>query len=242
MEVSEINKIRLANLKKEVGKFGSIAEFARAFDGIDASYISALFNGYRSFGERSARNTEKKLGLPSGYLDLMPKEVDINEEASPNVEQSAAVRRGKSQSVFEILDVRASCGPGSINSDYPEVISRLIMPTEKALELIGVTNHDGRVKVINASNDSMSPTIKPKDLLFVDTSVIEYRGEGIYLLVNIDELLCKRLQRVGSVINVKSDNPAYDSWEWKPNDSVRVVGRVLCAMPIEFKVFYRGNE
>lgn len=164
----------------------------------------------------------------------------VDAKAVPDANQDASIK--KSQSVFEILDVRASCGSGSINSDYPEVISRLIMPTEKALELIGVTNHDGRVKVINASNDSMSPTIKPKDLLFVDTSVIEYRGEGIYLLVNIDELLCKRLQRVGSIINVKSDNPAYDSWEWKPDDRVMVVGRVLCAMPIEFKVFYRGNE
>ncbi len=59
---------RISALRKLVKETGTQAEFARKY-GLDASYISQILSGHRGFGERSARNFEKKIGLPHGYLD-----------------------------------------------------------------------------------------------------------------------------------------------------------------------------
>jgi len=64
----EIHQIRLERLRSLVDRFKSIAAFARYYN-LEANYISHLFNGYRSFGERSARQMEKKMGLEPGYFD-----------------------------------------------------------------------------------------------------------------------------------------------------------------------------
>lgn len=74
-------EIRLENLKKfineleEQGKAKSFAEIARIYDGVDASYLSQLVNGYRNLGEKAARNLEKKFQLPDFYFDRQPEVV-----------------------------------------------------------------------------------------------------------------------------------------------------------------------
>ena len=114
------------------------------------------------------------------------------------------------------------------------------MPSERAFELIGTANRNGQIKVINAVKDSMIPTINPNDLLFVDVSVKEYVGESIYILYHGNELVCKRLSLVGKDLIVSSDNEFYKAWNWadKP-EATKIVGKVLRALPMNFKVF--GN-
>lgn len=144
----------------------------------------------------------------------------------------------KNQAVFALLDVRAACGTGIAASDHPEVVSMMSMPIGMAQTLLGTTNKAGAVKIVSAANDSMAPTIEPDDLLFVDTSTIEYMTEGVYLLVHDGHLICKRLSRPGKDIIVSSDNPHYKSWNWSDRpDQTRIVGRVLRALPIQFKKF-----
>ena len=142
--------------------------------------------------------------------------------------------------VFEALDVKAACGSGLISSDYPEIISRMVMPVEKAFELIGSINKSRNIKVIIAAKDSMVPTINPNDLLFVDTSINDYSGEAVYVLLHGGELLCKRLSLVGKDLKVISDNKSYESWLWidRPEET-RIIGKVVRALPMNFKNF--GN-
>lgn len=61
---------RVRNLKRFIEGYGSAAEVARKFDGLDASYLSQLLNRHRNFGERSARNIEGLCGLEDGYFDI----------------------------------------------------------------------------------------------------------------------------------------------------------------------------
>lgn len=142
--------------------------------------------------------------------------------------------------VYDLLDVRAACGTGLLNPDYPEIVQRLVMSSKTAQELIGNLNRAGNIKVILAAKDSMVPTINPNDLLFVDTVATEYKGEGIYIILHGGELLCKRLSLAGRNILVQSDNEKYASWLWseKP-DETRIIGKVLRALPMNFKNF--GN-
>lgn len=142
--------------------------------------------------------------------------------------------------VYDLLDVRAACGTGLLNPDYPEIVQRLVMSSKTAQELIGNLNKAGNIKVILAAKDSMVPTINPNDLLFVDTVATEYKGEGIYIILHGGELLCKRLSLAGRNVLVQSDNEKYASWLWseKP-DETRIIGKVLRALPMNFKNF--GN-
>ncbi|MCU4709977.1 LexA family protein [Acinetobacter pittii] len=66
---------RRKNLRKaidaliESGKFKSDVAFCEYYD-LSTSHISQMINGHGSFGERAARNLEKKVGWIDGFLDL----------------------------------------------------------------------------------------------------------------------------------------------------------------------------
>lgn len=60
---------RIEKLKLLIEQAGGLAKFARMYEGIDATYLSQLLNGYRNFGEKSARNMEARIGLPPGWFD-----------------------------------------------------------------------------------------------------------------------------------------------------------------------------
>lgn len=79
----EIRDIRVAHLRRLVDAAGTIVAFAKRHEGVDPTYVSQLLNRHRSFGERAARNMERRLGLPSGYLDR--NEADNNVEPGPEM-------------------------------------------------------------------------------------------------------------------------------------------------------------
>lgn len=66
----DINELRVSALRRLMGGL-SQAEFAEKYD-LNASYISQILSGHRSFGERAATNMEKKIGLPVGTLSRPP--------------------------------------------------------------------------------------------------------------------------------------------------------------------------
>lgn len=70
MEASDIRRERLRNWIAEQFD-GRIASLCRYYDlpPSMASYISQLLSGTRSFGERAARNLERKCRRPVGWLD-----------------------------------------------------------------------------------------------------------------------------------------------------------------------------
>src|SRR5690606_33075987 len=209
---------------------GNMAEFGRAVGRERAQikqYLSPDYNEGRSIGERVARDIEQKIGVPRGALD-----------AEESTAFQAPQVTAEDRAVFALLDVQAACGTGLMASDHPEVVSMMSMPIGMAQTLLGTTNKTGAVKIVSAANDSMAPTIEPDDLLFVDTSTVEYTTEGVYLLVHDGHLICKRLSRPGKDIIVSSDNPHYKSWKWDERpEQTRIVGRVLRALPIQFKKF-----
>lgn len=70
--------VRVSKLRKLVDEAGGPAAFARKYSRkdadkpIDETYVSQILNGHRAFGERAARNMERRAGLPSGYFDEQP--------------------------------------------------------------------------------------------------------------------------------------------------------------------------
>lgn len=130
---------------------------------------------------------------------------------------------------FDLLDVTATAGKGYYNEDFPETVQKVIFKLDWAKKNIGSNLRN--IHLITAKGDSMEPTIKSGDILFVDSTVQFYNGEGIYVISDENGVKVKRLQsRTGSGgMNIISDNSRYkieqlNREEW---EHVRVCGRVV---------------
>jgi phage repressor protein C with HTH and peptisase S24 domain len=72
-------------------------------------------------------------------------------------------------------------------------------------------------------------------VLFVDSTVRAYDGDGIYIIARGNDVQVKRLQKLnGDVLAIISDNRAYESERLTGEDaeSVVICGRVLAAWTI----------
>ena len=77
--------------------------------------------------------------------------------------------------------------------------------------------------------DSMQPTLQEGDLVLVNTARHQPSPPGIFVLFDGMALVAKRLELTsdGSQprVRVRSDNPAYDTYE-HPLEAIIIVGRV----------------
>ena len=83
--------------------------------------------------------------------------------------------------------------------------------------------------VLEASGDSMVPTIADGDHLLIDTSQNDPRRDGIYVIRLDDELLVKRVtvDPARRTVTISSDNPCYRPIESLPLAEIEVAGRVI---------------
>ncbi|EHN8791559.1 helix-turn-helix transcriptional regulator [Enterobacter kobei] len=139
----------------------------------------------------------------------------------------------------DVLDVKASAGPGNIvTSDFIETIRAIEYTTEQARALFG-NRPAAHVKVITVNGDSMDGTISPGDQIFVDTGVTHFDGDGVYVFVFGKTLHVKRLQMQRDRLAVISDNPIYEKWYVEPEDedTFYVMAKVLLRQSVDYKRF-----
>lgn len=224
------NRIRELRLAKGM----KISDLAEAV-GIDGANISRLETGkQKSFTEQSLTKFAEALGVSVAHL-FTPSEnrstVYEYSKSSPVIGEDKAVFR------VEILDVSASAGTGFIQgSDVIDVIRSIEYNNERAMAMFGGRPSD-TVKVINVRGDSMAETIEPGDLIFVDISVTDFDGDGIYVFGFDDKIYVKRLQMVPDQLLVISDNPKYREWTVDKSNEHRfyVYGKVMISQSQSFK-------
>src|SRR6185312_13795628 len=81
-----------------------------------------------------------------------------------------------------------------------------------------------------AVGDSMMPTIRNGDTLFIDTSDKRFCTSGIYVLAVEGQRLVKRVQRkLDGSVRLISDNPSYEPEVLPPDyaEQIAVVGRLI---------------
>ena len=138
---------------------------------------------------------------------------------------------------IDYYDVRAAAGlNGFENSDYPEVISSLFLTDEGISQLVGKKSADG-ICLVNVPTDSMEPTIRKGDIVFLDTKVNAYCGDGIYAFAIDGSLFIKRIQKlVGGGYRLHSDNKEnYDPQDISEDicQSANFIGRFIRTIHIE---------
>ena len=137
----------------------------------------------------------------------------------------------------DILDLAVSAGPGIVNQEFVEILHSVEYAPAEARHMF-----DGRkaenIRIINVRGDSMSGTIEPGDLLFVDISVKSFDGDGIYAFLYDDTAHVKRLQKMKDKLLVISDNKSYAAWdpiEKNEMNRVFVFGKVIGSMPQTYR-------
>ncbi|HBM2915236.1 XRE family transcriptional regulator [Klebsiella michiganensis] len=152
--------------------------------------------------------------------------------------QSRLTKTGDSD-VFrlDVLDLTVSAGPGIINQEFVEILYSVEYAPAEARHMF-----DGRkaenIRIINVRGDSMSGTIEPGDLLFVDISVKSFDGDGIYAFLYDDTAHVKRLQKMKDKLLVISDNKIYTPWDPIEKDEMNrvfVFGKVIGSMPQTYR-------
>ncbi|HBQ7927579.1 TPA: helix-turn-helix transcriptional regulator [Klebsiella pneumoniae] len=137
----------------------------------------------------------------------------------------------------DILDLAVSAGPGIVNQEFVEILHSVEYAPAEARHMF-----DGRkaenIRIINVRGDSMSGTIEPGDLLFVDISVKSFDGDGIYAFLYDDTAHIKRLQKMKDKLLVISDNKSYAAWDPIEKDEMNrvfVFGKVIGSMPQTYR-------
>ena len=137
-----------------------------------------------------------------GEQKLVPKFKLGNEKSAPFGE--IAVRM--------FPDVSASAGYGCLNGDQCEY--ETIYVDRNLLEKTSSKSIDA----IKVHGDSMFPTMREGDMIFVDKLQHEIKNGKIFIIRMNEEVFVKRLYTYPKGIIVKSDNPEYPQFEVQKKD------------------------
>lgn len=217
----DISSIRRKNMLSLISNFRTQSDFADAV-GKPASYISQIKKGTKSTGElismgsEFARDIETSLGLPHGWMDSIEND---KEDATTKVEQASNHVSVGGKSAYppvpvKYLDIKASCGNGYVNEDYPSAYTQVF-----TVEFLRDNNLpiDGEGLVLmHACSDSMGFTIPHGTLMLVNTNEREFdnfTNNKVYVFNADGEMICKRaIKNLNGTVVLKSDNLDKDNY------------------------------
>lgn len=143
------------------------------------------------------------------------------------VEVSSNQVEGDEETVsIPLYDAAASAGNGLTSFDGDQIVKLVVVDRQWVRMNINCSS-TRNLNLICVSGDSMDPTLRDGDVLFVDTGVTTFRSDSIYVARVNGELFVKRFQKLpnGRLMMI-SDNDRYKSFELSPDDEVDLIGRV----------------
>jgi len=122
-------------------------------------------------------------------------------------------------------DIYASAGGGAENYDEN---SQYINIDEKIIQKLNIGgNNIKNIEAINVIGESMEPTLKEGNVVFIDKSNKNIQKGGIYILLTQNGLFIKRvLCKIDGSCDIISDNPSYPV-ENIPSGFFEVVGKAV---------------
>lgn len=103
-------------------------------------------------------------------------------------------------------DIDGACGGGAFNSDYSE-ISKINLP-KYILDYFNY-NQDNSIHIVNATGDSMEPTISSGDKILIDTRYKQLNENDIFIISTNDGVFVKNVKLEDNSIKLISKNKEY---------------------------------
>lgn len=218
----DIGGIRRKNMLSLISNFRTQSDFADAVNK-PASYISQIKKGVKSngdlisMGSEFARDIEKSLGLPHAWMDSV--EDETAQVVSKNQEFLSDHIAVGGKSAYPLvpvkyLDIKASCGGGYINEDYPSAHTQVF--TVEFLRTNNLPIDGVGLILMHACSDSMGYTIPHGTLMLVNTNESEFdnfTNNKIYVFKADNEMICKRaIKHLNGSVILKSDNSDKDTY------------------------------
>ncbi|EIE1693577.1 helix-turn-helix transcriptional regulator [Salmonella enterica] len=203
--------------------------------GMAQSSINQLLT--KASGSRKTVEIANVLGVRAEWLAT-----GVSPMVATTSEDISSVRfvdvQQKDSFTINVMDVEYSCGPGSYNRDFPDIVRSISIEPGYASRVFGGRDASS-IKAINAQGDSMEGTIDPEDLVFIDITVKRFEGDGIYAFTYCDTSHIKRLQKVKDHLEVLSDNPAYRTWTIDASEESQLFidGKVIVTWPMRLRRF-----
>jgi phage repressor protein C with HTH and peptisase S24 domain len=120
------------------------------------------------------------------------------------------------------FDVRLSAGAGVLADK--EKVRHVWQVPQAFLDQIGV--HEGGAAFVAVAGDSMAPRLMNGDLVLLDRRAVRIKAGAIYALWDGDALVCKRVEVLGDVLKLISDNAVYPTYQ-VPASGAHIIGRVV---------------
>jgi phage repressor protein C with HTH and peptisase S24 domain len=189
--------------------------------GIPESSIRNYLAGGNPTSDRLLLLT-KATGVSLDWLMTGHGEMYLTDEPKPST-VVAGVAQGWVP--LPLYDISAGAGGGAFASE--EALEDVIAFREDWVRQYLRTTPAG-LNMIHVRGESMEPTLRHGDIIFVDRKIEEPR-EGIHVIEMEGTLLVKRLVVLpGHRVRVSSDNPAYESFVVDPKEEeFRVIGKVV---------------
>ena len=214
-----------ARLQMLIDEYGGQAKLSEAINK-SASQISQWLNATpdsrtgkpRSLKSETAREIEIATGKPRAWFDQPLDSVMMLGDAY-------IVPEGYIK--FSVLNVKAKMGAGTLDDSPVEVVDFVAVAESWAKAHFG--GAISRIHIITGTDDSMSGTIEPDEILFVDTGIDYFDGDGLYVIHTPAGRRAKRLQMtLTGVLLIISDNPKYRDEEVRPEDvdNIHIIGKI----------------
>lgn len=115
---------------------------------------------------------------------------------------------------IDVLNIKASAGAG-IENHIVEVIDTIILDKN----LFKTPINPNKIKLIQVSGDSMTPTLNDGDFVVIDEAK-SHGVDGIYAINLHNQILIKRLKfKLDGTIQIISDNKDYEMEIYNPKET-----------------------
>ena len=231
--MSEIQKIKqkVAKLLEEKGLNANAVSLQI---GYERTYLKQFLTkeNPKRLSERARRSLAVILDIPEQELtdedlslrDILPTSFQGFANISKSITDLFGKPKVQTHAKISIIDVTACCGDG-VDNLQENTCGEIALPME---EFKSITNSaPENIKLIKATGDSMEPTIRDGDLVWIDIANCFISSDGIYLLrMPTAGLAIKRVQAGLTNISVKSDNPKYSDITAEVGE-IKVIGKVI---------------
>ncbi|MDQ8996342.1 S24 family peptidase [Acinetobacter soli] len=223
----DIVSLRRTNLRAAIdaaiasGKFSSDADFANHYD-INPSQISQMVKGHGSFGEKAARNLEKKIGWEPGVLDLPPSTGNQKKPQNMNFVPPVDLTYSDNPRQTPVLSwVQAG--------DFSYVLSSDLSSAVDWIPYDPRAGKSGFALIVKGA--SMEPDFKPDEFIYINpTYQIDELNTGALVVMACEgdsEATFKKLISEDGNYYLQPLNP-----NWKPqliplDHTCRLVGKVV---------------
>lgn len=212
-------------LKKAMKVLGIKQSLLSEKTGINPNAIRHMSAGAKQITPDIASIIEKTTGISASWLLLGTG--DMFDKPAGTLAKAFGDDSGSRYTISYYPDIKASAGIGYCNSEISDVE---IISLPKAI--VNKRVNTGKIDAIRVHGDSMTPTIKDNDIIFIATNMVEVYDNKIYVIRYGDEIRVKRIfKRRGEKILLRSDNQAFPDEEISVHDEeVAILGQVIYNM------------